>query len=313
MDLRSNIGTAFKVIFLGTLLYFCVVFFIPKWESLQLSQRLETVSAPWLVTAGLLAMAQYLLGFGLWLALVRLLGSRPAVALAFRAFALSLLPKYIPGKVISHGVRARLALQAGIPAPTISSSFIWEAVIALGSASLISLLSVFYHSTAAPSAASGWLVVAFIAGALVFAGVGSGRGLSSRWKEWANFPRLVKQPQALAALFGFYMIGWVVFGIGHWCLANALTSLPATTIVPLIIAVAVSWGLGFISIIAPGGIGVREGALYLFALNWMGEAEAILFVTLSRLLMFAVEILFTAFWGLRILATLRKGGQAISS
>ncbi len=48
------------------------------------------------------------------------------------------------------------------------------------------------------------------------------------------------------------------------------------------------------SIFAPAGLGVREAVLYFFVNNWMDQADVILFVTLSRLLMFSVELFLTA-------------------
>lgn len=60
------------------------------------------------------------------------------------------------------------------------------------------------------------------------------------------------------------------------------------------VAVSASWALGFISIFAPAGLGVREAVLYFFVNSWMEQADLILFVTLSRLLMFGVEFFLTA-------------------
>jgi uncharacterized membrane protein YbhN (UPF0104 family) len=59
-------------------------------------------------------------------------------------------------------------------------------------------------------------------------------------------------------------------------------------------AVSASWALGFVSIFAPAGLGIREAVLYFFVNNWMDHADVVLFVTLSRLLMFGVEVFLTA-------------------
>jgi uncharacterized membrane protein YbhN (UPF0104 family) len=40
-------------------------------------------------------------------------------------------------------------------------------------------------------------------------------------------------------------------------------------------------------------LGVREAVLYFFVNDWMKQADAVLFVTLSRLLMFGVEVFLT--------------------
>jgi len=48
-----------------------------------------------------------------------------------------------------------------------------------------------------------------------------------------------------------------------------------------------------LSVFTPAGLGVREGLLFLFVRGWMGSASAMLFVVLSRLLAFAVEVVLT--------------------
>ena len=44
------------------------------------------------------------------------------------------------------------------------------------------------------------------------------------------------------------------------------------------VAVSTSWALGFVSVFAPAGLGVREAVLYFFVNNWMEQTDAILFV-----------------------------------
>jgi uncharacterized membrane protein YbhN (UPF0104 family) len=58
-------------------------------------------------------------------------------------------------------------------------------------------------------------------------------------------------------------------------------------------AVAVATGIGQLAIIAPGGIGVREGALFLFARAWMPDPQALLFVSLSRAVAIGIEAALT--------------------
>jgi uncharacterized membrane protein YbhN (UPF0104 family) len=60
------------------------------------------------------------------------------------------------------------------------------------------------------------------------------------------------------------------------------------------VAVPASWAIGFVSVFAPAGLGVREAVLYFFVNNRMDQGDLILFVTLSRLLMFGVEVFLTA-------------------
>lgn len=289
--MKANLREFGKVLFLIVLAYFCLTFLIPKWQVLQLSGRLETLSGQWLLAAWVFMVMQYLMMFFLWHLLLRVLGARPPLLPIFRAFAFSLLPKYVPGTVLAYGVRGRLVMQAGVPATTTVASLIWEAFFTLGSATVVSLLGLLYHPPVFAQDSLQWLVVA--------CGVGVGFLLSpmllgSRWKAWTGLSQLRGQSWVgMSLLFGLYISIWLIMGLTHWCLAQALTSLPTDTLFPFVIASALSWGLGYISFIAPAGLGVREGVLYFFVRSWMSEGDALLFVTLSRIMMFGAELLLT--------------------
>lgn len=311
MDLKRTIGTTLKVIFLFVLVYFCVAYLVPKWEALELTGHIRKLPIGWIVAAGVLLFLHYIYIFALWVLLLRLLGSRrPEFFPVLRAYALSLLPKYIPGKVVAHGVKAQLALQAGLPGATVSSSLIWEAALVLGSAALVGILGFLGPDPASMQEAARWLILVFALGAGAFVVVGSTRMFGSRWKEWVGFPQMSKRPMAVIALFALYVVSWLSYGLSHWFLAKAVVPTHLSDLLPLSVALAVSWGLGFISLIAPAGLGVREGVLYLFILGWMTEGQALLFVTLSRILSFAVELSITVLWWILHLANRGPGKDA---
>jgi len=307
VGLKTRLGAILRLIFWVLLSYFCLVFLIPKWQSLQLSDRLTILGAPWLAAASIMMVVYYLYVFGLWLLLLRLLGARPRLSLAFRAFALSQLAKYVPGKIISHGVRAAYTLQANVSPPVVSSSLVWEALLTLGSAAIIALLTLFTQTSMAVHQASRWLVIAFALGSIAFAAVGSTRLLGSGWKRWVGLSQLRTRPVAAVAIFALYLSGWPIYGFGNWLLANSIAPLSASTLLPLTGALAVSWGLGYVSVFAPAGLGVREGVLYLFVLGLMDEGNAMLFVALSRILGFAVEAVLTLVWGFLAVTAIGDG------
>ncbi len=137
--------------------------------------------------------------------------------------------------------------------------------------------------------------------------------LGERWTRWLGLPQLVGQPFWLVVFFGLYGASWLTYGFSHWLLANAITPLGADVLLPLSVALAVSWGVGFISVIAPAGLGVREGVLYLFVAGTLSQGQALLFVTLSRLLGFGIEVLLTASWGAVSLAGFAQRGEVSGS
>jgi glycosyltransferase 2 family protein len=278
-----------KVTFLGFLFYFCLQFFIPRWESLQLSDRLGTLSWPWITAAAVFTVAYYVLGFSIWTIILHNLGSSPNLYMTARAYVCSLLPKYIPGNVAAHGLRAHLAAQAAVPVLVSVKSFVLEATFALGTAAAVSLPGVVYYRPFIMDRLFNWLVAAVVL-VLIIVMVAKRFKLKNINDLGLLAPRRIR---ACFKVFLLYLVVWFVSGVAHWCLANALTVYSVSQLPQLTVAVSASWALGFISIFAPAGLGVREAVLYFFVNNRMQQADVILFVTLSRLLMFGIEVFLT--------------------
>jgi uncharacterized membrane protein YbhN (UPF0104 family) len=312
MNLKPKLIFLLKLAFWAALIYFCIAFLIPKWRELRLTERLTALHPGWLLAAGLGFLAHYLYHFSLWALLIRRLGSRSPLKLLFRAYSLSLLPKYIPGKVAAAGVRARLALQADVAGTDVSASLIWETLFIVGSAALLGLLGLFGNSLEPLHEAARLLVLALVIGCTGFVTLAVAGILDRRWTRWIGLPQLRRQPRWILGFLLLYGATWLTYGVGHFLLANAVMPLPPVMFLPLSVALAVSWSVGFVSFIAPAGLGVREGVLYLFVVPVLGPGQALLFVTLSRVIAFAVEALLTFVWATIWLLDRAGGARAKS-
>ena len=162
MTKKQILTTLIKVAFLGLLLYFCFQFFIPRWESLQLSDRLKTLSWPWITAAAVFTLAYYVLGFSIWTIILNNLGASPKPYMTARAYVCSFLPKYIPGNVAAHGLRTHLAAQAGVPVMVSMKSFVLEAIFALGTAAAVSVPGAVYYRPEVMDPFFNWLVAAVV-------------------------------------------------------------------------------------------------------------------------------------------------------
>jgi hypothetical protein len=283
------VTTLVKVTFLGFLFYFCLHFFIPRWESLQLSDRLVTLSGLWIMAATIFTLAYYVLGFLIWTIILHNLGSNPNLHMTARAYMFSLLPKYIPGNVAAHGLRTQLASRAGVPVLVSMKSFLLEAIFALGTAAVISIPGTIYYFPAVIGRFSKWVAVAVALGLIAAA-----LARQFKLKSISEFRvTILHTPTGYGKVFSFYLLVWFVSGVAHWCLANALDFHSVWKLPQLIVAVSASWALGFLSIFTPAGLGIREAVLYFFVNDWMEQSDIILFITLSRLLMFVVEVFLT--------------------
>ena len=88
---------------------------------------------------------------------------------------------------------------------------------------------------------------------------------------------------SLLGLLAFYMFSWVVNGIGFYLLINSFYATPLSLILPLTGAFAVSWIIGFLSLITPSGLGIREGILTFLLGFYYPLPIAIIISLVSRL------------------------------
>lgn len=266
---------------------------VPKWRQFQLSSRLSHVDPAWLAGAILLLLSQYLAVFQLWRRVIDVLGGAASAGPLYRAFALSLLPRYVPGKVLGTGLRTALTGAAGVPYPIAVGSLFWEMGMSLATATVITAIGIVAGASRELDPGGHWLALAALATVVVGLVASLVPRVRTLIDTWLHPGAVRRRPAAVAALFAGYLGGWILYAAAHWMLARALGPFPASQAVPLLVALAASWTLGALSLFAPAGLGVREGLLFLFARGTMGAPTALLFVTLSRVLMFAIEVVLT--------------------
>jgi len=94
---------------------------------------------------------------------------------------------------------------------------------------------------------------------------------------------------ALVVAGGANIVAWVGYGVSLWLLARGLTAVP----LPLSLAIgafAASYLMGFLALIAPAGLGVREGVFILMLDRTMGTPAAVALAVASRLLLTLTEL-----------------------
>ena len=84
-------------------------------------------------------------------------------------------------------------------------------------------------------------------------------------KKMENFPKSVRALFSVSGalrLFAVYILLWVYFGIAFLLFVKSLT--PAIQLRHLLMVIGIyplAWSIGFLSVVTPGGLGVREGVL----------------------------------------------------
>lgn len=256
------------------------------------SQPLAFAPRPlYLVASALLVWAMYALLVWAWLAVLRSWGQRLGPGTAARIWTVSSLGKYVPGKVWAIAGMALMAQQAGVAAWAATGSAVVLQALAIGTgAVIVGFTGAVGLELAHPGAraALGLLVLASAAGIGLILWPPAVR----RLLRLARVPAEAVGAPSPAAVLGGIManaVAWVGYGGALWLLARGL--LPDVKL-ELWTAVAVftaSYLAGFLALLAPGGLGVREGLFILMLQQPIGIGAATALAVASRLLLTLTE------------------------
>jgi glycosyltransferase 2 family protein len=270
-----------------------VIAVLETWER---SQGFPIPSVWAFAWAGLLVLGGLVLLAKGW---VRLL-PRPSSRGIAGSFYASQVGRYIPGVVWQPAAQIALATRAGATLPQASTAFAVHAVVqaAAGGTVGATFLAVGWGlplgirllalSTLLPvallyRAALGWAVAML------------GR-LFGR-----TFPRaLIPSQGAILISYGWTVATVAANGLAFWILLSSVDGgVPVSVAVP---AFALAWTVGFLVVVFPSGIGVREATLILLIGTASGTTPLIAASLAHRLVIIVAEgvmITWTGFWSVR--------------
>lgn len=217
---------------------------------------------------------------------------------AWCVWASSQVAKYVPGKVMLPLVRIGWAVRAGSTKAAATIGLYVEIVLMIASSSVVFVLL----AGRIEALAGAWPPWVFPA--LATAGV---LGLHPRIVEWGmNLGlRLAKRDPIelrlsyakIVALALVVALGWLVHGLSALACVAALGLDTTGAYAQLTGVFALSWLVGFLSFLTPGGLGVREGVLVLALKGRFGPEGAVAISLVSRLAWIAAEtVMAGALW-----------------
>jgi uncharacterized membrane protein YbhN (UPF0104 family) len=233
-----------------------------------------------------------------------------SLAAAERAYLISHLAKYVPGKAMVVVVRSGLVVPAGARAATAAFATLYETLVMMAAGGLVAAAafafapqqSVTINVSTRGSIALPLVVLAALAGA-GFAVLVWPRwfGTLAGWirKPFRNLgpevlPRLT--PGLLALGLGLSAVAWVLLGLSQVAVLRALEpALAPPGVWPAVVgSVALATVAGFAVPIAPGGLGVREWVLWTSLGSAIDADRAVVAALVLRLVWVAAEVLATA-------------------
>ena len=231
---------------------------------------------------------------------------RPAPTRAglFTAYSRSWLARYIPGRVWAVGGRALLAHKQGVPPENVARSMVLEVIFTYGLVTVIGgalLASAYLHILA------GWPVLilgllAFVFGvpwaqSILSAGLRGESKASLLGQIRTKAHRLVVGEHPLTLSTGLWgVLAYSVYSLMQLAfiilVASSFTDLDVQTAAIVAGVWGVSITLGWVSFLAPVGLGVRDGLAFVLFSQIMDPASASLVVASSRIVSVAADIVF---------------------
>jgi glycosyltransferase 2 family protein len=203
--------------------------------------------------------------------------------------------KYIPGKVFTYGILLFSYEKHKVPKKTIAACSIQEFIISMLAAVVLSFFSIFISDIQGIEHYKFiFLILALACLLIVYAPL-------LQFVMNVFFRIFKKEKIVLTTSFGkiiltlfLFLNSWLIFGWSFYFFINSFYSLPVTYYFFITGAFAIAGIIGFVSVFAPAGLGVREGVM-IFTLSFaLTAAISSLISLLSRIWMTLCEILLFA-------------------
>ncbi len=281
---------------LGTLVvvlafYFLLSRLLRDWNEIPFK---ELHFSPWLLALSFIILigTHLPLAGSAWGLILEGLGEPLGLGRAVVVMSVTQLGKYIPGKLWFTLGRMSLLKGDSIPEAKTMVSVVVEIVLSLLAALvLLGIAVVLTPRALVPDA----LYLAFLLMPVCILTVYP--PILNRILNYAL--RRLKQPvfelqlsyRQLLAITGIYLADWTLQGIGSFVLLNSFFPLSVGKLPVVLGGYAVSWMVGFLALVAPAGLGIREGIFTLILKMVMPGPVAIIFTLLTRIWMTASEAL----------------------
>ncbi len=263
------------------------------WSKVQ--AHLAELSFGWVALALVSVVAGLFCTMLSWRALLADLGSPLELRPAARVFFLSQLGKYVPGSVWPVVAQMELGREHDVPRKRSATAGLVTLALSLVAGALVAVAAVPFISADARRRAWPVLLLLPIAAVVlhppVFSRLVDG-ALKAIRKEPLEHP--LTRGGELRAL-GWAVLAWVIFGVHAWAIARDLGAEGAGLFALAISGFALAWTVGFLAVLVPAGIGVREAVIIavfgtFFAAGGGPEALAIV----SRLCMSVGDVICAA-------------------
>ncbi len=279
---------------LAVIAWFVVRALAAHWSDVLAATRDLHPRWPGVVIASAIVLSTHALLIQSWRGLLRGWGGRLAYGDAVRIWTVSNLARFVPGTLWSVGVMGVLARRTGVAPAAAGGAAILNTLLNLAAGfAVVTLVSGDVVTRLAPQVRHAPLIGATLGAAglviLPFA-VPALTGIAARVLRRAPPPR-IPAPFILAA-FAANVVAWLAYGVAFGCFARAVLPNAGDNWAGFVAVFTGAYVIGFLAILTPGGLGVREGAMVvaLTRLGMASAADAVVLAVAARLWLTLLEV-----------------------
>jgi len=286
MSYKRLLRRGATVIVCTVVFYFIAIRIRANWD--EITSHHFAVQPIWLISSlSTLCLAFFWFSCG-WEQILRRMGYRFRLLAVLHIWYKAQLCKYVPGFLLPVVGRAHWGRTMGLPWPVAVSSTVLEAIFMLLGATIVFLTVLPLHAQLSRLGDMRIYFLLLPLGLIFFLHppvLKWGLRLAHSESRDVN----LRYSDILYLLAG-YVMRWILAGTAFILLVQAVHPLSMGDWPFLAASFTLAWAVGFITVFAPGGIGVREVVLVALLETVMPTAIAVILALLSRLWWIAAEL-----------------------
>ena len=279
---------AFHGLIIIASLAFMAYLLISQWNNIPETEI--TINLGLLVFSIFCLLILFLLDAYGWHLILLSLGQTINAQTSIRIWILSSVTRYLPGGIWPYIGRATMSKKVGIEYSVTSVSLYIETLL-LASSSLAVGFPALLGTTGIPVSPYAVLASLVLFGLAIHPKVimllGFLPGNIGKIFSSLKLPLM----RHIIILYVYYVVFWILFGAVFVCFVLSIYSVPSENWIHLGGAIALGFSIGFIVIIFPSGIGIREATIYLLLAPVLTPAASALISVGSRIWIISGEVL----------------------